>query len=139
MLLLLVIATIYDNRTGKIPNKLILVGWSWGLASLIYQYGVSGILVFFAHGAIPILFFFILFQMHALGAGDIKLFSVLCVVSSWEQWAVCVIVTLVAGGVISLVRLIQKGLHSTIHFSIAILVGYGVSVFFYDYISEAIF
>ena len=59
----------------KISNRLIVCGLIWGLVLKIWGNGYVGILYFILNITIPVVLLFLLFQMHALGAGDIKLFS----------------------------------------------------------------
>ena len=64
----------------KISNRLIVCGLIWGLVLKIWGNGYVGILYFILNITIPVVLLFLLFQMHALGAGDIKLFSLVFLV-----------------------------------------------------------
>ena len=72
---ILSIAVVTDVQCMKISNRLIVCGLIWGLVLKIWGNGYVGILYFILNITIPVVLLFLLFQMHALGAGDIKLFS----------------------------------------------------------------
>ena len=85
VLLLTGIAMWSDLRTKKVPNRLILAGYLTGAILLINAPpdrldGLPDIVVRFVwRAAWPILLLYPLFLLRGLGAGDIKLFSVLSV------------------------------------------------------------
>lgn len=76
-LLLLISAAVMDIRRGKISNRLILCGLAAGLFFQFADAGWKGAGVFLRNVSIPVILCYLLFLMHALGAGDIKLFSVI--------------------------------------------------------------
>lgn len=72
---LLLAAAVYDLREGRIPNRLILAGVLLGMlriavCRMAFPPYLIGILI-------PILFLFPFFSIGALGAGDIKLISMI--------------------------------------------------------------
>lgn len=76
-LLLLSLAAAMDLKEGKIRNRLVLAGLAEGLLLQIAEAGWEGAGVFLRNVSIPVILCYLLFLMHALGAGDIKLFSVI--------------------------------------------------------------
>ncbi|MFU0827959.1 MAG: hypothetical protein ACFWTJ_10605 [Lachnoclostridium sp.] len=74
---LLFIAVLDDLRSWKVSNSLILIGILAGMIYDIYEYGWTGINIWLSGVFLPILLLFPLFMIKALGAGDIKLFSVI--------------------------------------------------------------
>lgn len=92
-LLLLSVAVWTDVKTCRISNRLIIGGLSLGLLSQFYAYGVWGMGVFLVNVSIPVILLYLLFLMRALGAGDIKLFSVIS--SIWNLKIACI--TIAAG------------------------------------------
>lgn len=71
-------AMVLDLTRGRISNGYLIFGWAVGLAKMLiclpFPYG----LLQFAGGALlPIVLLFILFYFRMMGAGDIKLLSVL--------------------------------------------------------------
>ena len=73
---LLILAVVTDFRERRISNRLIASGLFLGLALRILVEGSAGVVHFLVNISIPVIMLFLLFQMRALGAGDIKLFSV---------------------------------------------------------------
>lgn len=66
-----------DIQTGKISNRLIITGLILGFIRSLCVYGLKGSFYFLIQVSLPVLVFYLLFLMRALGAGDIKLFSVI--------------------------------------------------------------
>ena len=117
---ILTIAVISDIRSDKIPNRLIAVSlgggiiWRVGIMEVPWYQVALGI-------GFPICICFFLFLMHALGAGDIKLFSALGAVMGpvfiklfsmigciwpFTDMALCMLLSFVAGAVISISKLL---------------------------------
>ena len=76
-LLLLSSAAAMDIQSGKIRNRLIFTGLAAGFFFQVAEAGWKGAGVFLRNVSIPVILCYLLFLMHALGAGDIKLFSVI--------------------------------------------------------------
>ncbi len=76
LLLVLLLAVIMDFRERRISNRLIALGLVSGLILRVIGEGSIGIVHFIVNISIPVILLFLLFQLRALGAGDIKLFSV---------------------------------------------------------------
>ena len=74
---LLTVATLFDARDYKIPNQLIALGYVAGLFINVAQYHLAGTLIFIFNITWPILLLYLLYLVGGLGAGDIKLFSVM--------------------------------------------------------------
>ncbi len=66
-----------DVRRGKISNRLILTGLTAGFFFQAVEFGWKGTGVFLINVSIPVILCYLLFLMRALGAGDIKLFSII--------------------------------------------------------------
>lgn len=159
ILLLLIAATIFDLRSGKIPNLLSGIGILTGYAYHIYTEGVYGIVICTVHMLIPVALLFLLFLIHALGAGDIKLFSAIACMAEpsvflhtllgafligavYALWKLCYHRNLMAslmhfGEYLRKVMVEKKCIpyrkelvwdKQTMHFSVAILMGYLLSM-----------
>lgn len=76
-LTLLSVAAAMDVRSFQISNRLIVSGILLGCFFQIQELGVKGAGVFLINVSIPVILFYLLFLMHVLGAGDIKLFSMI--------------------------------------------------------------
>ena len=114
----------------KISNRLIVCGLIWGLVLKIWGNGYVGILYFILNITIPVVLLYLLFQMRALGAGDIKLFSVVGSFITTEQLIKVMLYSFVIAAILGVGKVLylhlghrkQGGEKLTkIHFSIAIL------------------
>lgn len=75
--LLLLNAAISDAGTGKIPNLLIGCGIAFGGVSLIWQKGPYGLVLYLGRFVLILLPLYLVYLTKTLGAGDVKLLSVL--------------------------------------------------------------
>lgn len=76
-LTLLSIAAAADIQSLQISNRLIVSGLFFGCFFQILELGTKGIGVFLLNVSIPVILLYLLFLIRALGAGDIKLFSMI--------------------------------------------------------------
>ena len=104
--IILTAAVIMDVRTGKIDNR--FLGGSM-LTGVLLQISVCGAEWYFVllRAAFPAAVFWLLFRMRVLGAGDIKLFSVIGCFWSFQNLLYCIGFSFAAGAVFSLIRLIR--------------------------------
>lgn len=106
---LLLLAALWDLRKGKVPNLLILVGFILGLGRLFLGQGVNHIFAYLPGILLPPLLLFPLFYIDTLGAGDIKLFSLIgCFLPSKETFS-CILISFFLGAVFSLILLLYQG------------------------------
>lgn len=108
LLVLLIAAMITDIRYGKIPNGLIVTGW---MLACIIQTGSSDVIggILACRDAICLIVICLpLFLVHVIGAGDIKLWSVIAAMQGlFYTWQTAVVFILTAGAY-SLIRMLQK-------------------------------
>ena len=110
----------------KISNRLIVCGLIWGLVLKIWGNGYVGILYFILNITIPVV---LLFQMHALRAGDIKLFSLVGSFLRTKQLFLVMFDSFLFAAVLGMGKVVQlylsqggkKERFTKIHFSIEIL------------------
>ena len=110
MFMLLAAAGVCDIREKKIPNVLILSGWFLGLWSRLWQEGFIGILCCVAAALITIGVGCPLFWIRAVGAGDVKLLSVIGGMHGLRFLFSVSVVWLIAAGVVSAVKLLRNGI-----------------------------
>ena len=133
---LLVIAVYTDITKTIISNRLIIVGYSLGLVFRIFGEGKTGLLVSIVNISIPVILLYLLFCLHALGAGDIKLISMIGAFLSTKLLLQIIIRAFFIGAIMGLFKLIDKRLFSgyvhgnltQIHFSPAILIAYLITI-----------
>jgi prepilin peptidase CpaA len=113
LLLLVITAAVFDIRTRRIPNWLTLTGIILGFALnaiLQYPYPLTGV----KHSGFGLLFafaiYFVLYLIHAMGAGDVKLMAAIgAIIANPANWFLLFIVTALIGGLFALTLLLAKG------------------------------
>ena len=106
--LVLLPASLCDLYCYRVPNVILGIGFTLSLYENLQRYGWAGAGYFAWHCLIPFVVCFIFYLLHMLGAGDIKLFSV---ISSYYSFNFCVqvmIVSLLIGALFSVVKMLQK-------------------------------
>ena len=136
LLIFLMVAVVTDLTQTRISNRLIAVGLLCGLVCRIYGEGWTSIQIYMMNIFIPVILLFLLFYMRALGAGDIKLFSVVGAFVSTKQLMEIVMIAFFLAAFVGGVKLIYKylvvrlsdGKQTQIHFSPSILFAYLISI-----------
>lgn len=108
MTILLAAGSVSDLYHYRIPNYLIVSGWLTGLAFRLYRAGAVGL----ANGiyciVVSIILLFPLYYIRAVGAGDIKLLSVVSGVYGLEFWVRTGVVFAVLAAMISLLHMLRR-------------------------------
>lgn len=108
-LIFLILLGVYrDLKSYKISNLLIIIGILIGFAFQIYELGRKGIIFSLSGSFLPILLLFILFLFKVLGAGDIKLFSVVGSFYGASFVFQTIIIAFLLGGVMSVIHLAKS-------------------------------
>lgn len=102
------LAAIFDLRLRRIPNQLVLMGYLWGLAYRIDCDGLKGSFIFGARVLWPICLLYILFLLRGIGAGDIKLFSVISAFLNGEDMITLIWLSFVIGAIYSLIIILKN-------------------------------
>lgn len=87
---------------------MICLGIGSGFIFQVLELGVKGIVIFIINISLPVIVLFLLFHMRALGAGDIKLFSVIGSIWSIELLVRCIVFSFIVGAIMALCRLIMN-------------------------------
>ncbi|HXJ43246.1 MAG TPA: prepilin peptidase, partial [Bryobacteraceae bacterium] len=84
---LIVTAAVYDIRFRRIPNWLNIVGVLTGLAmnSFLYR-GWAGLRMSLIGLVVALSGCFVLYSMHAMGAGDLKLMAAIGAMVGFQNW-----------------------------------------------------
>lgn len=105
---ILAVAAWMDLRTKRIRNQLIAFGLFLGYIENILNFGWFGSIYFLIRISVPVLVFYLLFLMHTLGAGDIKLFSVIGSLIGLKALSEVVVYSFLVGAVASFIVLIRN-------------------------------
>jgi prepilin peptidase CpaA len=108
MTILLTASSFSDLRFYRIPNYLIVSGWLMGLAFRLSAGGVSGLWDGLFCIAAGIVLLFPVYLLNGMGAGDVKLLSVICGIYGLAFWARTTVVFAVLSAAGSLVHMIRK-------------------------------
>lgn len=128
LIVLVAAAVVSDIRTYRIPNRLNALGCMVGLTVNIFTGGINGARDSLIGMAVPVFMLSVLFCLHIVGAGDIKLFAAMGAIIGIDIWRIVVfsfVVTAFAGVLMVAFRLIRKVYSgfTRIHLSVSIAVG----------------
>ncbi len=99
LIALLICAAAYDIRYRRIPNWLSVSGVAAGVALNAALGGLAGGAVFALKGmALGFGFYFVLYVLHAMGAGDVKLMAAVGALVGWQNWVGIFLLTAIVGG-----------------------------------------
>ena len=117
LLLILFLAVIWDFSKDKIPNSLIIVGLIAGVINLIFYRDLVTFLIHIPGILFPIILLFPLYKIGTLGAGDIKLFTLLGFYFPLMETLYFIFVAFFIGAIISIFVLIcRKNLKERIEY-----------------------
>ncbi len=110
LLVMLLIAAVFDVRYRRIPNWLTVSGALLGIAmnTLIgapeagLVFSLVGLLVAFGVYAF-------LYALRAMGAGDVKLMAAIGALVGWERWFGIFFITALIGGVMAVILVVARG------------------------------
>lgn len=117
---ILTLANIFDARSYRIPNQLVVLGYAAGFCLNITADPINGVFSFLIKAVWPVIILFLLYILKGLGAGDIKLFSVMSTVVGTHLTAEAMIASVMLAGVAVLGLLIYErrlDLKRRLHFS----------------------
>lgn len=103
---LLFIAVLMDIRSMRISNRLILTGIMFSLIQRVFCDGMDGFLTELFLISFPVIFLYLLFLVGALGAGDIKLFSLIGGFIQIKELVWCMIFAFLFGALFSLIKML---------------------------------
>lgn len=105
LFIILLSASLWDYKHGKIPNHLILIGMAAGIMRLIVKEDLFDILAYLPGIILPVILFYPAYKVGGIGAGDLKLFSVLGFYFPFMQSMLCIFTSLFLAALLSLVKM----------------------------------
>ena len=109
MYVLVIIACGMDITQRKISNRLILIGLCIAFIRRCILNGIVGIVEVLFLSFFPIIILYLLFLMGILGAGDIKLFSLIGGFLNLKELVMCILYAFFVAGIFSFVKLLFYG------------------------------
>ena len=105
LFVLLIYATVRDLTTDRIDNRLILSGLCLGTGMRLLTEGPTCLVAVFGNILFPVVVLYLFYLVGALGAGDIKLFSLIGSFVQFKTLVIAMGVSLVCGAMEALVFL----------------------------------
>ena len=99
-------AAVEDLIRYKISHLLIISGLLMGSFLRIREFGVEGILSILLGILFPVILFFPLYRIRVIGAGDVKLFSVIGCFFPLEQTMFCIMYSFLFGAILSVGKML---------------------------------
>lgn len=106
---LILTAAAYDDwRERRIANEWILLGWGLGIIYRLWEGGIQALGIGFVALMIPLVLGWPLHRMGGIGAGDIKLCSVISLLCGLDFLGKVLVIMSVIAGMLSLIQLWRK-------------------------------
>lgn len=102
---LLSVVCLTDYRNARIPNGMIMIIFLYGLGYRYWDAGGGGLTEYLINSILVLLLLYPLFKIGALGAGDVKLFSVTAGCLSKQGVPCFIVVSLLISAMISLIKI----------------------------------
>lgn len=109
MLCVVLPAATFDLRYRKIPNWIAVNGFITALVLHLLVGGLPGIRTSLAGFAAAFIVYFVLYLLHAMGAGDVKLMAAVGAVAGIRWWFLILILTFLTGAIMAVFLAVSKG------------------------------
>jgi prepilin peptidase CpaA len=106
---LVLVAAVWDVRTRRIPNRLVLPFLAAGLIFSTGRYGIAGFARSIEGIGLAVLVIGFLCWLRGMGMGDLKLCAAVGAWIGFSQLAVALVITAMAGGVMAIVWAARQG------------------------------
>jgi prepilin peptidase CpaA len=107
--ILVIVAAIWDIRTRRIPNWLTFSGVVLGVGLNTFLFETPGLWFSLKGLGLALGVYFVLYLLHAMGAGDVKLMAAVGAAAGWANWLGILVLTSLAGAVAGLLLVAFKG------------------------------
>ena len=107
LIAILITACVLDLSRGRIPNGLCVAGWMISLLLHVMEEGSTGVRIWLTGGCLSFVIYLLFYILKAVGAGDVKLLSVVGSFLGGKAATFLSVSALTAGAVISLIHLIR--------------------------------
>jgi len=108
LLIVVLAAAVYDVRYRRIPNWIAVCGIALGLVSNSIAHGIPGLLFALAGFALGFCLYFVLYLIHAMGAGDVKLMGAIGALVGWKNWIAVFVIAAIVGGIMATIIILAR-------------------------------
>lgn len=105
---ILIVAVVQDFMYMRISNRLIVMGLFLSLAFGTVLGGMPQVIFILLNISFPVIVLYFLYLLGVLGAGDIKLFSVIGGFTNFKTLTDCMIASFIVGAVISVAKMLYN-------------------------------
>lgn len=106
LVILVLIAAVYDFRFRRIPNWLVLTGLLLGVGLNTFLFEWAGLRTSLLGLGLAFLVYFPLYLLRGMGAGDVKLMAAIGSIVGPADWLGIFVITALLGGVVAVVILL---------------------------------
>ena len=99
-----------DLLYNRISNRFLIINWFIGLTVKLFQKGIQGLFSGIILTIIPFILLIFLYQIRALGAGDIKLYGAIAAFLTLDTLIEWIVFSFVCGAVLGIWILVSKKL-----------------------------
>ncbi len=107
--LLVIPAAIWDFRRRRVPNWLTLPGLFLGIGLNVFLFETAGLWMALKGLGLALLFYFPLYLLRGVGAGDVKLMAAVGAIVGPANWLGILVLTSLFGGAAAIVLVAAKG------------------------------
>jgi prepilin peptidase CpaA len=108
LLIVALAAAVYDVRYRRIPNWISVGGIALGFLVNTLTHGVAGLLFSLGGFAIGFGLYFVLYLIHAMGAGDVKLMGAIGALVGWKNWVAVFVIAAIVGGIMAMILIVAR-------------------------------
>jgi prepilin peptidase CpaA len=124
LIVVLLAAAVYDVRYRRIPNWISVGGTLIGLVLNSFLYHGAPGLIFALKGLLlGFGVYFVLYVLHAMGAGDVKLMAATGALVGWQNWFGIFLITAVIGGLMAMMLMVMRRRLKTTFWNVGFILG----------------
>src|SRR5262252_7431233 len=109
LLAIVLVAAAFDVRYRRIPNWVSASGILLGFGLNGITHRAAGLAFTFEGLALAFGVYLVMYLLHAVGAGDVKLMSAVGALVGWRDWLDIFLITAIFGGVVAVVVSVVQG------------------------------
>ena len=108
LLIVALAAAVYDVRYRRIPNWISVGGIALGVLSNSLAHGLPGLLFALEGFGLGFGLYFVLYLIHAMGAGDVKLMGAIGALVGWKNWIAIFVIAAIVGGIMAIIIIVAR-------------------------------